>query len=250
MSEDTNLFNEQVTEIGNKDSHLAIVNRSPLSLVFNEDCVAGMKRFSDGHFDLAIVDPPYGIDITKQGLGEGGGLYRAPKTYKRGEWDNQAPDQEYFKELFRISKNQIIWGANHFIHKIPYNSSCWIIWDKNNGGSDFADAELAWTSFGSPVRIFKYTWSGFIQGNMKDKEAKIHPTQKPVALYEYLLANYTKDSQRIIDTHLGSGSSRIACEKAGLDFVGFELDTDYFLAQEKRFKDHLVQGRLFGADFC
>jgi site-specific DNA-methyltransferase (adenine-specific) len=103
MSENTNLFNEQSNENDNQARHIPVVNRSPLSLVFNEDCVAGMKRFSDGHFDLAVVDPPYGIDITKQGLGEGGGLYTAPKSYKRGEWDNQAPDQEYFKELFRIS---------------------------------------------------------------------------------------------------------------------------------------------------
>lgn len=173
-------------------------------------------------------------------------MYRKPKTYKRGEWDSKSPDIEYFNELFRVSKNQIIWGANHFISKIPFDSPSWIFWDKNNGETSFADGELAWTSFKTPVRKFKYTWSGFIQGKMGElKEDKIHPTQKPIELYKWILTKFAKPEFKILDTHLGSGSSRIACDIMGYDFVGFELDKEYFDAQEKRFKQHISQLTIF-----
>ncbi len=203
------------------------------------DYMAGVM---DGYFELAVVDPPYGINITKQSLGEGGGLYRKAKKYKRGEWDCLIPDDFYFNELFRVSKNQIIWGGNYF-NLFP--TPCFLFWDKNNGGSDFADGELAWTSFKSPVRKFKFTWSGFIQGDMKNKEERLHPTQKPVKLYEWILMNYAKEGDKILDTHLGSGSSRIAAYNLGFDFTGIELDKEYFDASVKRFENHINQLQLF-----
>jgi site-specific DNA-methyltransferase (adenine-specific) len=145
----------------------------------------------------------------------------------------------------RVSKNQIIWGANHFIERIPYGSPCWIVWDKDNGKSDFADCELAWTSFKKAVRKIKYRWHGMLQENMKNKEVRIHPTQKPVKLYEWLLLNYAQPGDVILDTHLGSGSSRIAAHNLGFDFVGFEIDKEYFDAQEKRYKEAIAQIKLF-----
>ena len=144
----------------------------------------------------------------------------------------------------RVSKNQIVWGANHFISKLPYDSSCWIVWDKDNSG-DFADCELAWTSLNTAVRKFKWRWNGMLQQNMKDKEVRIHPTQKPIALYEWIFQNYTREGNLILDTHLGSGSSRIAAEKNKLNFVGCEIDKEYFDAQEARFKEFKSQLRLW-----
>lgn len=228
----------------------------PVSEVFNEDCEFGLIRFPDKFFDLAIVDPPYGIDASNMKLGEGGGLYRAPKTYKRGDWDKEPPGPNYFRELFRVSKKQIIWGANHFISRIPYpDSPCWVVWDKNNGETSFADCELAWTSFTSPVRKVKFTWSGFIQGKMGDeKEDKIHPTQKPVYLYRWLLNQFavSKDgvitSRKILDTHMGSQSSRIATHILGLDFWGWEIDEHYFQEGNKRYKQETAQQSLFNFD--
>ena len=212
------------------------------SVVYNEDCVEGLKRFSDNHFDLAIVDPPYGINASK---GTWGSSNKGKVTnYGKKDWDKQTPEQDYFLELRRVSKNQIVWGANHFISRMPFDSSCWLVWDKQNTG-DFADCELAWCSFNTAVRKFVYRWNGMLQQNMKNKEIRIHPTQKPVALYEWILHNYTKEGDLILDTHLGSGSSRIAAYKGGFDFVGFEIDKDYYEAQEKRFKDFISQLRLF-----
>ena len=214
-----------------------------LSEVTNEDCMEGIARYPDKYFDLAIVDPPYGIGE------DGGDKKRGTKSiktpiYNKKNWDSEPPKIEYFNELLRVSKNQIIFGANHFINNIPYNSSCWIVWDKDNTG-DFADAELAYTSFKSAVRIFKFRWNGMLQQNMKDKEQRIHPTQKPIALYKWLLQNYAKQGDKILDTHLGSGSSRIAAYDMGFDFTAFELDKEYFEAQEKRFNQFKSQLKLF-----
>ena len=194
-----------------------------------------MATVPDKYFDLAIVDPPYGI-------GENGdknksrGKLAIAKDYKAfAGGDAAAPDKHYFDELLRISKNQIIWGANHFISRLAIDSPCWIVWDKENGESDFADCELAWGSFKSAVRKFKFRWAGMLQENMKNKEVRIHPTQKPVALYEWLLTNYAKKGQKVFDSHLGSGSSAIAAHYFGVDFVGCELDKDYFEAAKTRF---------------
>lgn len=222
----------------------------PFFSFYNADNMAIMKTFKDKEFDLAIVDPPYGIDINNQSQGKGGGVARKI-DYTKKDWDKTAPEIIYFNELRRVSKNQIIWGANHFISRLPIDSSCWIVWDKDNGETDFADCELAWTSFKTAVRRFKWTWAGMRQQNMKHKEVRIHPTQKPIQLYEWLLNNYANENDKIIDTHLGSGSIAIAIDKANtldkknLTFVGIELDPDYFRAAVERFKNHKRQCVLF-----
>lgn len=162
--------------------------------------------------------------------------------------DDESPSPEYFSELFRVSKNQIIWGANHFISKLPsdtIDSSCWIVWDKDNGKNDFADSELAWTSFNSAVRNFRFRWQGMLQEDMKNKEFRIHPTQKPVKLYEWLLSNYAKQGDKILDTHLGSGSIAIACDKMGFELTACEIDEEYYNGAVKRLKFHQEQLNLF-----
>ena len=216
----------------------------PSSIVYNEDCIAGMKRYGDKHFDLAIVDPPYGINADQKRGDTGRNKHIKQRNYHIGNWDNKIPPPEYFEELFRVSKNQIIWGGNYFLDYLNA-TSCILVWDKQNGENLYADCELAWTSFLTAVRKIKYKWHGFIQQNMNGKEERIHPTQKPVYLYEWILKNYAKEGDLILDTHLGSGSSRIACYKNGFDFVGFELDKDYYEAQEKRFKNFIAQLRMF-----
>ena len=195
------------------------------SEVFNTDCFEYMRTLPDKAFQLAIADPPYGIG--KDGKYWGGDLADAGE-YTQKEWDSEAPDKEWFDELRRISRNQIIWGANHFISRIPFDSSCWIVWDKDNGQTIYADCELAWTSFRTSVRKFTFRWQGMLQGNMNHKEIRIHPTQKPVALYAWLLKNYAKPGDRIFDPMMGSQSSRIAAYKMGFDYVGCELDKEYF----------------------
>lgn len=204
-----------------------------------------MKSCKDNEFDLAIVDPPYGININKQSQGKGGGVARKIE-YIEKDWDKSAPENEYFIELIRISKNQIVWGANHFVHNIAIGSPCWIVWDKENGATDFADCELAYTSFKTAVRKYSYKWSGMLQGDMKNKEIRIHPTQKPVKLYEWLLTNYAKPDQKILDTHLGSGSSAIAAHYFGCDFTGIEIDKDYFDASISRITEQTRQMDLLG----
>ena len=217
-------------------------------IAYNMDCMEAMREMPDKAFELAIIDPPYGIGVDESMSKNSGTQYgtaKAPKShYHSSGWDKSPPQNEYFNELFRISKNQIIWGANHFIERIAFGSPCWIVWDKHTNG-DFADCELAYTSFKTPVRKFDFVWNGMLQGNMANKEIRIHPTQKPVALYEWLLTHYAKQGDKILDTHLGSGSSRIAAYNLGFDFVGYEIDTDYFAAQEERFNKHTAQIRLF-----
>ncbi len=210
-----------------------------ISEVTNEDCMEGMARYPDKYFDLAIVDPPYGIGEANEKRMLSRGI--SQKKYKGKDWDLKPAPIEYFNELQRISKEQIIWGANHFISNIPNaNSSCWIFWDKD-GFADFADGELAWCSFKKAVKKFKFTWNGF---RKQIPEYRIHPTQKPVALYKWLLSNYAKQGDKILDTHLGSGSSRIAAYEMGFDFTAFELDAEYFEAQEKRYNSHIAQLKL------
>lgn len=221
----------------------------PISEVYNMDCMEYMSQFPDKYFELAIVDPPYGINYSqiaaKRSNTKYGKAAAAAGIYDYKDWDKESPDNKYFINLIRVSKNQIIWGANHFISKIPFDSSCWIVWDKDNGSNGFADCELAWTSFDSAVRKYKYTWNGMFQGDMKNKENRIHPTQKPVKLYKWLLTNYAKPGDKILDTHLGSGSSRIAAYDLGFDFYATELDKDYFEAQDKRFNQFKQQIKLF-----
>lgn len=145
----------------------------------------------------------------------------------------------------RVSKNQIIFGANHFISKIPYDSSCWIVWDKRNDANDFADCELAYTSFKSAVRVFRFKWNGMLQEDMKHKEIRLHPNQKPVALYDWILSKYAKRGDKILDTHVGSASSLIACYKNGFDYVGFERDPYYYELANKRLEEYKSQITLF-----
>lgn len=211
-----------------------------VSDVRNMDCMEYMAQFPDKFFDLAVVDPPYGIGATRMTLGNG-----KNKVYRgNSHWDDQAPDESYFKELQRVSKNQIIFGANHFISRIPLDSSCWIVWDKGTGDNDFADCELAWTSFAKPVRKFFKSWVG---ANAKEKGGlRIHPTQKPEALYAWIFKNFSRGGQKILDTHLGSGSSRIAAYHAGLDFYGCELDKEYFDKANERFEKEIHGVEVFG----
>jgi site-specific DNA-methyltransferase (adenine-specific) len=219
------------------------------------DCMELMRDTPDKYYDIAIVDPPYGIgeDGSKnksRGMGIGSVRKKAlgkSKDYKAFEGnDLSSPDLEYFKELKRISVNQIIWGANHFISSIPFNSSCWIVWDKDNGLNDFADAELAYTSFKSAVRIFKYKWHGMLQQKMGvDKEIRIHPTQKPVDLYKWCLDKYAKNGYKILDTHGGSFSHAIACHDYGFELDICELDKHYFELGCLRLQQHQSQTKLF-----
>jgi site-specific DNA-methyltransferase (adenine-specific) len=213
--------------------------------ITNEDNMELMARYPDNYFDLAIVDPPYGI-------GEDGaknhsrGKAARPTLYTPKYWDTTTASKKYFKQLKRISKNQIVWGANHFIENLmATNSSCWIVWDKQNGDNDFADCELAWTSFNTSVRKFEFRWAGMLQGDMKNKETRIHPTQKPVALYKWLLDKYAKQGDKIIDTHLGSGSIAIACHDYGFDLTACELDKEYFDKAMERINNHVAQLKLF-----
>jgi len=212
------------------------------SEVHNEDCMLGMAKFPDKFFDLAIVDPQYGIKESS---------YRktiskcaaTKKKYNTSLWKQKKPDLNYFTELFRVSKNQVIWGGNYFTKNLS-ESRCWVVWDKETQDSNFADIELAWTSFNESAKLFKFAWNGMIQGNMKDKEVRIHPTQKPITLYKWLLKNYAKEGNKIIDTHLGSQSSRIACWDGGFDFWGWEIDKGYFNEGNKRFENYKVQLKL------
>ena len=210
---------------------------------YNMDCMQGMKEFPDKYFDLAIVDPPYGIGENGDKNHTRGKLARA-KNYKAFSGNDIDPmSKEYFDELFRVSKNQIIWGGNYFVEHLTKGTKGWIVWDKDNTG-DFADCELAWTSFDSAVRKFKYRWNGMLQENMKNKEIRIHPTQKPIALYEWILSRYAKDGDVILDTHVGSASSLIACYNTNHKFVGFELDEYYYKVSRQRLDTEMAQMRL------
>ena len=207
---------------------------------YNMDCMEFMKDVPDKFYDLAIVDPPYGIG---EGSSKIHSRHHSQKKYTAKNWDNNAPSSEYFDLLKRKSKNQIIWGANHFIDNIPFNvsSPCWIVWDKDGYG-DQADCELAWTSFKTAVRKFKFTWNGFRKELPQDR---IHPTEKAISLYEWILMNYAKEGDKILDTHGGSQSSRIACFNLGFELDIIELDKEYYDAGNRRFEQHKSQLRLF-----
>lgn len=195
---------------------------------YNMDCMDGMKQFPDKYFDLAIVDPPYGINIQKSG--------RLGRYNTNNVWDNEIPNDDYFQELFRVSKNQIIWGGNYFPLK---PTKCFLIWDKKQPENiSFASCEFAWTSFDSVAKTFYYS-------PMNDTDKRIHTTQKPVALYEWLLSRYAKDGDIILDTHVGSASSLIACYNTNHKFVGFELDEHYYKLSKERLDREMAQMNLF-----
>jgi len=215
---------------GYQDKHEYVNKHGVRSVVYLMDCMDAMAQMGDKEFSLGCVDPPYGI-------GEDGGKFRGRKgqghrVLKKKNWDSKTPDTEYFDALMDVTVNQVIWGGNYFF--LP-PSKCWIFWDKLMGG-DFADGELAWTSFNSVVR--KFTKCNKDHGH-------IHPTQKPIALYDWIFHNYAKPNDTILDTHLGSGSSRIAADKHNLPFLGLELDPDYFRDHCKRFDRYTAQQTLF-----
>lgn len=208
---------------------------------FNEDCMEGMKRYGDKHFDLAIVDPPYGIGADK--AQNNGGEKWGYKKYKDTDWDTSIPEKEYWDELFRISKNQIVWGGNYMTEFLPPRMG-WIMWDKGQRDFSLADGELAWTSFNKALRIFEMSRGEMLAKNNKEG-GRIHPTQKPVKLYKWLLHNYANPGDLILDTHVGSASSLIACHLLGFDAVGFELDEGYYKESKERLERVMNQCLLF-----
>jgi site-specific DNA-methyltransferase (adenine-specific) len=205
--------------------------------ITNEDNMKLMARYEDNHFDLAIVDPPYGIGMAKQiDLGNS----NKKEKHKTKDWDNEIPSKEYFVELKRVSKNQIIWGGNYFLDYLNA-TRCFVVWNKENGSNNMADCELAWTSFTNSVRMY----SGHIfKGIGNTNYISYHPTQKPVKLYEWLLMNYAQEGDKILDTHLGSGSIAIACHNLKYDLTACELNKEYFETAMKRLEQHTSQLRI------
>lgn len=218
------------------------------SVVHLQDCMEGMAQYPDKWFDLAVVDPPFFKGVAKKSF-YGNGL--SGSGNKRGNykdiaaWDSNIPESDYYDQLVRISNHQIIWGINYFhFNNVPHGR---LIWDKVNDASTFSKAEIASCSIIESVQIFRYRWCGFQQGpTCQVVDERFHPTQKPIALYDWIYKNYLPKGGKVIDTHLGSGSNRIAAYKAGnIDFVGYEIDADYYAAQEKRFIQHIAQTKLF-----
>jgi len=206
--------------------------------IYNKDCLEALKEMQDNEFHLAIVDPPYGI-----GAEQGYGQSNNKKVHNRlKQWDNETPTKEYFDELFRVSKNQIIWGGNYF--ELP-PTRCFIIWDKLQQGKNFSDCEMAWTSFDKIAKIHKLRYLAPYECAVNNTIKRIHPSQKRVELYEWLLMNYANEGDKILDTHLGSGSIAIACHNLGYDLEGYELDKEYFDNAMKRIKQHQAQTTLF-----
>lgn len=221
-------------------------------ILHNKDCAEGMKEFPDQYFDLAIVDPPYFSGPERRGFyGRRVSPIGVQRIYRKSEaW--QIPQEEYFFQLARVSKHQIIWGCNYFKYQFGPGR---IVWDKCNGNSSFSDCEIAYCSLHDSVRLFRYMWSGMMQGksiteghiqqgDKSKNEKRIHPTQKPVALYEWLLMQYAKPGYEILDTHVGSGSSMIAAYNAGCEFTGFEIDPHYWKAAIERFQEETAQMRM------
>lgn len=215
--------------------------------ICNADCMEYMKNCEDASFDLAVVDPPYFSGPNGSGYyGKGYSSLGVQRNIRYKTIENwEIPTAEYFRELTRVSKHQIIWGANHFSGLFDSSSSLWLVWNKENGQSTFADCELAYTSFKGACRMFTYMWRGMHQGKMggnkKLNETRIHPTQKPVKLYSWLFSNFAQPGHKVLDTHLGSGSSAIAAYYAELEFTGLEIDPHYFALAEKRISNETSQ---------
>jgi len=208
-----------------------------ISEVFLMDCMLGMKEYPDKYFDLAVVDPPYGIGF--DGSRESTSSHGGRKAYEFKGWDANSPTKEYWQELFRVSVNQVIWGANYFTEFLP-PSMGWIFWDKGQRICN-SDGELAFTSYDRALRVVDAN-----RVKIQEHGGAIHPTQKPVYVYDWIYLTYLPEGGKVIDTHLGSGSNRIAADKAGnIDFTGYELDKDYYEAQEKRWKNYKAQLTMF-----
>lgn len=205
--------------------------------VYQGDCLELMKSLPEKYIDVIITDPPYGINIAKKGNVGGDNLGKA-KDYGECKWDSEIPSQEYFREIFRVSKNQIIFGGNYFVEYLK-NSPCWIVWDKDNTGN-FADCELVWTSFNSAVRKFKWRWNGMLQEKMNWKEKRFHPTQKPIPLMRWIIQNYTNEKDIILDPFAGSGSTLLACKQLNRKFIGFEISEEYCKIANKRLEQQTL----------
>jgi site-specific DNA-methyltransferase (adenine-specific) len=206
--------------------------------IYNQDCMEAMIDMSDNQFDLAIVDPPYGIGISGQ-KEKKQGKKSDRKYHKEKNWDTKIPDKKYFQELQRVSKNQIIWGANYFVKHLSKGTKGWIVWFKGQIGLTMSDCELAYSSFQKPTRVVNINRVDLL------KQKTIHPTEKPIRLYQWLLDNYANEGDKILDTHLGSGSIAIACHNLGYDLTGYEIDKDYYEAAKKRIEQHKQQIRIF-----
>lgn len=206
------------------------------------DCIDILKKLPDKCVDLVLTDPPYGINVAKNGK-VGGEKCCKVTDYGAKEWDSEIPHKEIFEEIMRVSKNQIIFGGNYFVEYLK-NSPCWIVWDKLNTGN-FADCELAWTSFKSAVRKYEFLWNGMLQQNMSNKEKRIHPTQKPADLFGMILRDYSKEGDLIVDPFSGSGTTAVACHRLKRRFICIEKDKDYWAASVKRLEDVQKQGELF-----
>jgi site-specific DNA-methyltransferase (adenine-specific) len=219
----------------------------PWNVILHGDCMDLMKHFNDKEIQLCIVDPPYGIGEDSDKIKEYNKTSckswenRKPKEYTKKNWDNSTPDENYFKELFRISKNQIIWGGNYFTDNL-YPSGSWIIWDKQVVMPTFSDGEMAWCSIKNSVKFARFLWAGY---RKCEETERFHPTQKPVALYRWLLQNYAKPGDKIIDTHSGSGSLACACHLEKFDFLAIEKDEDYYKSSIERLETLRSQGMLF-----
>lgn len=215
--------------------------------LYNADCLPAMRQMADKAFDLAIVDPPYGVKMDEGFEGfEGFGGFGEPIARRQyvGGWDGERPTEQYFNELLRVSVNVLIFGGNFFADLLP-TSKHWVVWDKMNTMPTFGDCELLWTnSSRKSVKKVTIQWNGLLGKEKERNNQRIHPTQKPVRLYQWLLKNYAKPGDRILDTHLGSGSIAIACDIMGYDLTGYEIDRDYYDAAVKRLERHQLQGKL------
>lgn len=209
--------------------------------ITNEDNMELMARYKDNYFDLAIVDPPYGIGAgSKKFINRNTANKKAEEFYRDNDWDI-APNEDYFNELKRVSKNYIIWGGNYFTNLLE-PARCYIVWDKKTGNNSYADCELALTNIDGNARVFTKFWLG---AHANNGTRRIHPTEKPIQLYEWLLMNYAKEDYKILDTHLGSGSIAIACHNLGYDLTACELDDEYYKAAIKRIEQHKSQLTIF-----
>jgi site-specific DNA-methyltransferase (adenine-specific) len=220
-----------------------------INRIINADCLDILRQLPDKCIDLVLTDPPYGIGVNKKsvildGTIQGKGFGARRSNFAKKDWDDAIPQKEIFDEIFRVSKNQILWGGNYFAEYL-HNSSCWIVWNKDNGTNDFADCELAYTSFKSAVRMFEYRWNGCLQGNMKEKEIRIHPTQKPLPLFQWCLQNYSKEGDLVLDCFSGSGTTAVACHNLKRRFICIEKDPEYWAASTKRLEDVQKQLTLF-----
>jgi site-specific DNA-methyltransferase (adenine-specific) len=203
-----------------------------------------MRELPDKSVDLVLTDPPYGIGEAR-GKNKTRGCLAISRDYGVSDWDDAIPSKEVFDEMLRVSKNQVIFGGNYFIEYL-YNSPCWIVWDKDNGNTDFADCELAWTSFKTAVRKYKYKWQGMLQEDMKNKEFRYHPTQKPIGLFEWILDKYSEPGMTILDPFLGSGTTAVAALNTGRLFIGIEKEPKYCEIARQRVKAAQAQQSLFG----